>query len=254
MILRDKNECLACGFIEPPMPADGEKTDIGHQNLNCGDSMNLNQPQSILPNLSELHNRSVKFIITKDNKVTWKKRKGFKGSIWDLKYKEHSIEKGTNYLVVHYDKRTMTDENGLRRLDEEIVSELVEIAKQVSKEANFEINPTPIFHRIEVKTSYTMNKFTEPEAQVVYNTPYNNLEFKGKNAIPNNLNLTETLEGVRQAMLLEIKNKQLHQAVLEDMRDTLKEMRPKKANPILAPLESLLKTTIQLRDEINEKL
>jgi len=239
-------ECLDCGFLETDTPSllMENKGITGSTSLNCGGSINLNKPQSILPNLSELHNRSVKFIITKDNKVDWKKRKGFRGSIWDLRFKEHSIEKGTNYLVVHYDKRTMIDENGLLKKDEEIVNELVEIAKEVSTESKFEINPTPIFHRIEVKSSYTMDsKFVESEAQVVYNSPYNNLELKGKNAIPNNLNLTETLEGVKQAMLLEIYNKKLHQAVLEDMRDTLKEMRPRKESPILAPLESLLKTT-----------
>ena len=250
---RGTSDSLTCGSCgNPPLFPMEQKDITGTSSLDCGGSINHNKEQSILPNLRDLHNRSVKFIITKDFKVDWRQRKGFKSLVQDVSFKGFKLTKGKNYLIVYNDKRHLTDEKGLIKADEEIVNEMTDIAKQVSKENDFEINPTPIFHRIEVKTDMTMNKFTDEESQVVYNTPYNNLEFKGKFAIPNSMNLNQILLLLNQTVVSWNENVISHLEATnrwEKAAQSIIDSQPRKSNPILMPLTNLLNTAIKLKEE-----
>jgi hypothetical protein len=257
MILRDKNECLTCGFIEPPMISDGEKSeDKAHKAL-VGTTITTIKPLS--NHYLDLHNNAFKFRILKD-KPMGKAKEGFKGNLTWLTFKGHRISKGPNWLTIYNKKRDQTDTNHLEEDDNSDRENAINIAVELSQCYKLEVNQIPFRqseNRPEVKLVNIVSdvNFHEDEVKAVYPLP-SPIEFTGKNAIRNTLNFTGMLDILHSDLDKLTHELKIHSEVENRANEFLKKanekLTPKKVNPILAPLESLLKTTIQLRDEIND--
>jgi len=180
---------------------------------------------SLFQEIHDLHNNAYKFRIIRDNpNLNLTKQSGFKGNYFIVPH-ELKIRKSKNWLVIYNDVRNKVPLKNLDKTDSTMLEGLKNIALEIGSKYSFEIDTIPILfskNRPEVKTPFlSANNFYEEEAKAVYPLP-SPIELQGKNAVKNSINLSAMLEDFRIVMEREIQNKQLHQSVLIDMKDTLK--------------------------------
>jgi len=202
--------------------------------------------------INDHHSNAWKFKIIRDNlDLNLKKQNGFDGPISWIYFEGITAMKTANWLILYKNGRNKVPLKNLEQTEVHILQGLTNTALKIAEKYNFEIEPIPQVsgeNHPEVKTPFlSANNFIEKEAKAVYKIP-SPIETLGKNAVKNAINLTEALVMLNENILLEIQNKQLHQKVLEDMRDTLKEMRPKEEDQWLKPLENLLSSAIKIQE------
>lgn len=211
------------GIIETAKPS----LTINNSSLDCQlsskDTSLNNSP--MFQEIHDLHNNAYKFRITKDNpNLDLVRQEGFKGRYFIVPH-QLNIKKSKNWLVIYNDSRNKVPLKNLDKTDSTMLEGLKNIALEIADKYSFEIDSTPILfskNRHEVKTPFlSANNFYEEEAKAVYPVP-SPIELQGKNAVSNAINLSAALVELNQNILLEIQNKQMHQAVLVDMKDTLK--------------------------------
>jgi hypothetical protein len=214
------------GIIEVVKPSYTiNKSSLDWQNSTRDLAMNDLAISPLFQEIHDHHSNAWKFKIIKDNpNLDLERQKGFKGKYFVIPH-ELKIRKSKEWLVIYNEGRNKVPLKNLDKTEVHILQGLKNIALEISQKYNFEIESIPIplaSNRPEVKTGFlSANNFYEEEAKAVYPTP-SPIELQGKNAVKNAINLSAMLEDFRIVMEREIQNKQLHQSVLIDMKDTLK--------------------------------
>jgi DNA-directed RNA polymerase subunit M/transcription elongation factor TFIIS len=220
--------CKSCGYEPNKINAgDTTKHHISPQETQSTAQNRLLYTGALSKAERDLHNNCVKFKVIKFVEVSWNRLEGFNAPIYVMIYQGFNVQYMKNWLKIFSKGRNFTDLNGLEPKKDEILKKLTEIALEIATKNGFEIEPIPIIFRQENKTPYLSHvNFVEKEAQSVYakNGELGKIEFKGENCIQNDFNLTQALITLNENILLEIENKKLHQKVLIDMSDTLREI------------------------------
>lgn len=197
---------------------------------------------ALFQEIHDLHNKAYKFKIIKDNpNLQLPRIEGFDGKLFIINYNGFKIRKSSNWLIIYKNGRNFVPLKDLDKTDLHIQDGMKNLAIEIANKYKFEIDATPLAfskNRPEVKTGFlSANNFYEEEAKAVYPTP-SPIELQGKNAVKNSLNLSAMLEDFRIVMereivskQLEIQNKQLHQDVLIDMKDTLHAIKDNVSRP-----------------------
>ena len=196
--------------------------------------------------IHDMHNNALKFKVS--GAVDWPIQDGFRGGgIQSTTFKGFRVKKTKNWLIIYYNRRERVPLSHLSQTADTIITGMINLAKDIADRYGLQLDPTPLpfsSNRPEIKTPYKMDgKFIEAEDKQVYNPPNNYLELNGQNAKDNALNLTQFLVKNMELQkiqientLLEIHNKEKHDAVLEgilkaqqadielrkEMRDALK--------------------------------
>jgi len=236
------HRCLNCGYLFIPEEI---RIALSHKPVNDGGIMDLtNSAISIIkPSLTiinsplfdavhDLHNNAYKFRILQDNPdLDLPRQPGFKGRLFCFEFNGCKIKKSSKWLIIYKDGRNKVPLRSLYNTSDMILKGLAETAQEIARRYGFKIDPTPLSlssNRPEVKTGFlSADNFQEPEAQAVYSKPGEPgpIELKGPNAVRNSFLLSESLAQLADLTALEIQNKQLHQAVLCEIRDAIRELK-----------------------------
>jgi hypothetical protein len=186
----------------------------------------MNSP--LFQEIHDYHGNAWKFRIKRDNpNLNLSRQKGFKGNWYIIPYKFLKIRKSSKWLVIYKEGKNKVPLKNLDKTALHIIEGLKNTALKIAEKYRFEIEPIPLNfskNHPEVKTPFlSANNFYEDEAKAVYPPP-GPIELQGPDAIKNAINLTTLLVDFKDVMEREIRNKQLHQSVLNDMSDTLKQI------------------------------
>lgn len=225
--------CRRCGYTNIPEPV--RRSLNHHKRQNDRGIIESRKPSltimnsSLFSEMHDLHNIAYRFRIIGDlPAVDLPRQKGFKGRIYRFSYKGRKIMLSSKWLVIYNSKRVKIPLKDLDQADQQIRAELAELALELASSYGIKLDPEPrLFskNRPEIKTPFLSgSNFIEPEAKAVYPLP-SPIELTGSNAKQNAFNLSESLIRLNDSIQLEIKNKQLHQATLNDMRDALADLR-----------------------------
>lgn len=221
------------------------KADNGPVTIEQGISPYITMNSPLFQEIHDLHNNGWKFkkisgIVDKDPTP------GFKGKTKWLTHNGHRVQVTKNWLMIYRKGRNKVPLSDLADRENEILGEFTRTAEEIAERHGLVIDKRPVAmgNRPEIKTPFLSGvNFNEKGIQAVYPVP-SPVEMKGPDAVKNSYNLTEVLANLTDLTRLEIHNKQLHQAVLEDMRDALSEIKVNVSRPV--GLSSKIKNVLGL--------